>query len=316
MSDRKRSTKLFGLGAAALSLTLLASACGGGGGEGVSTGPEEDEGGGKDITIGLIPWEEDIAVTHLWKVILEEKGYNVTIENVDVAPVFEGTANGDIDMFMDTWLPNTHGEYWEQYGEDLEDLGAWNEGASLELTVPSYMEDINSIEDLQGEADTFGGEIIGIESGSGLVQTTEEEAMPTYDLEGDYKLVKSSTPAMLEELNTAMEDEEPIVVTLWRPHIVYAQQDLKDLEDPEGAMGEPESLHSVGRPGFGEDFPDLTKWLGNFELSGEQITNLETQIILEHEGEEAEGAKAWLSENQEFVEKTLGDDAEGLDFSS
>ncbi|GAA4899449.1 glycine betaine ABC transporter substrate-binding protein [Streptomonospora salina] len=316
MSERKRSTKLFGLGAAALSLTLMASACGGGGGEDVSTGPEEDEGASKDITIGLIPWEEDIAVTNLWKVILEEKGYNVTIENVDVAPVFEGTANGDIDMFLDTWLPSTHGDYWDEYGEDLEDLGAWNEGASLELTVPSYMEDVNSIEDLQGNADTFGGEIIGIESGSGLVQTTEEEAMPTYELEENYELVKSSTPAMLEELETAIADEEPIVVTLWRPHIVYAQQDLKDLEDPEGAMGEPESLHSVGRPGFGDDFPDLTKWMGNFELSQEQIGDLEQTVIADHEGEEAEGARVWLSENQDFVEQALGEDAEGVDFSS
>ncbi|NYI97298.1 glycine betaine/proline transport system substrate-binding protein [Streptomonospora nanhaiensis] len=313
MSDRKR--RLIGVGAAAASMVLLASACGGGG-EGVSTGPEEGEGGGQDITIGLIPWEEGIAVTHLWKVILEEKGYNVTIENVDVAPVFEGTANGDIDLFLDTWLPNTHGDYWDQYGDSLEDLGAWNEGASLELTVPSYMEDINSIEDLKGEGDTFNGEIIGIESGSGLVQTTEEEAMPAYGLDGEYELVKSSTPAMLEALNTAIEDEEPIVVTLWRPHIVYAQQDLKDLEDPEGAMGEPESLHSVGREGFGEDFPEVAEWLGDFKLDDEQINSLETSIILDHEGAEDEGARAWLADNPEFVEETLGADAEGLDFSS
>ncbi|QBI56444.1 glycine betaine ABC transporter substrate-binding protein [Streptomonospora litoralis] len=317
MSDRKRSSKLIGVGAAAASLVLMVSACGGGSEGGVSTGPTEEEGGGgKTITIGLIPWEEDIAVTHLWKAVLEEKGYTVKLQNVDVAPVFEGTANGDIDMFMDTWLPNTHGEYWEQYGDKLEDLGAWNEEASLELTVPSYMEDINSIEDLKGNADTFNGEIIGIESGSGLVQTTEEDAIPTYGLGDDYKLVKSSTPAMLEELNTAIEEEEPIVVTLWRPHIVYSQQDLKDLEDPEGAMGEPESMHTVGRPGFSEDFPKVSDWMGDFKLSSEQIQSLETQVILEHEGEETEGAKAWLAENPDYLNEVMGSDAEGLDFSS
>ncbi|MUL41428.1 glycine betaine ABC transporter substrate-binding protein [Streptomonospora sp. PA3] len=295
----------------------MLSACGGGAEGGVSTGPEGgDEAANKEITIGLIPWEEDIAVTHLWKAVLEEKGYDVTIKNVDVAPVFEGTANGDIDLFLDTWLPGTHGDYWDEYGDKLEDLGAWNEGASLELTVPSYMEDINSIEDLKGNADQFNGEIIGIESGSGLVQTTEEEAIPAYGLGEEYKLVKSSTPAMLEELRTAIKDEKPIVVTLWRPHIIYAQEDLKDLEDPKGAMGEPESLHSVGRPGFSEDFPKVADWLGNFKLDGEQIGDLEQVVIAEHEGEETEGAKAWLAENPEVLETAMGEDAKGLDFSS
>lgn len=316
MSERKRSSKLVGVGAAAVSLVLMASACGGGGG-GVSTGPEGgDEAANKEITIGLIPWEEDIAVTNLWKVILEEKGYTVNVENVDVAPVFEGTANGDIDLYLDTWLPATHKDYWEEYGDKLEDLGTWNENASLSLTVPSYMEDINSIEDLKGESGTFDGEIIGIESGSGLVQTTEDSAMPEYGLDSEYELVKSSTPAMLEELNTAIADEEPIVVTLWRPHVIYGQQDLKDLEDPKNAMGDPDSIHSIGREGFSEDFPDLAKWLKEFSLSDSQISSLETSVLVDHEGEEAKGAKAWLADNPEYLQKVMGDDAEGLEFSS
>ncbi|MDT0304286.1 glycine betaine ABC transporter substrate-binding protein [Streptomonospora wellingtoniae] len=317
MSETTRFTKLIGVGAAAASLALVASACGGGGEGGVSTGPSEGEGGGGDktITIGLIPWEEDIAVTHLWKAVLEEKGYTVELKNVDVAPVFQGTADGDIDLFMDTWLPNTHGDYMDKYGDKVEDLGAWNENAKLTLTVPSYMEDVNSIEDLKGNADQFNGEIIGIESGSGLVQTTEEEAMPTYGLEDEYKLVKSSTPAMLEELRTATEEEEPIVVTLWRPHLIYAEQDLKDLEDPEGAMGEAETMNVIARKGFSEDHPDVSKWLSDFQLSDEQIGTLEETVIAEHEGEETEGAKAWLADNPDYLKEIMGDDAKDLDFS-
>jgi len=315
VSEAKRSSKLIGVGAAAVSMVLMASACGNGGG--VSTGPEEGEGAdSKNISIGIIPWEDDIAVTHLWKVILEEKGYNVTLENADVAPVFEGTSNGDIDLYMDVWLPNTHGEYWEQYGDKLEDLGAWNEGASLELTVPSYMEDVNSIEDLKGEAGTFDGEIIGIESGAGLTQTTKSSVIPEYGLESDYKLVESSTPAMLEALGNAIKEKEPIVVTLWHPHIVYAQQDLKDLEDPKGAMGKPESLHSVGRSGFSEDFPDVAKWLGDFKLTSDQIVELEEQVILKHEDDKDAGAEAWLAENPDFLKKAMGKEAKGLDFGS
>ncbi|WP_317451867.1 hypothetical protein [Microbacterium sp. NIBRBAC000506063] len=31
--------------------------------------------------------------------------------------------------------------------------------------------------------------------------------------------------------------------------------DLKDLEDPQGAMGDPESLHFLGKQGFAAEFP-------------------------------------------------------------
>ncbi|MFW5415614.1 glycine betaine ABC transporter substrate-binding protein [Nocardiopsis sp. CNT-189] len=312
MRNAIRSRRFLTAGAVAASVTLLAGACGGGGG-GVATGPEEGDGGGKEISIAMIPWDEDIAITNLWKVILEEKGYTVTVEEVDVAPTFEGVANGDIDMFMDVWLPTTHGKYWDQYGDKLEKLGVWNENASLELTVPEYVEDVDSIEDLKGKEEMFGERIVGIEAGSGLVQQTENEAIPTYGLEG-YELVKSSTPAMLEELETAIKDEEPVLVTLWRPHIAYSKYELKDLEDPEGAMGEAETMNIIGRDGFSEEFPEVTEWMKNFKLDDGQIQELETATRIDHEDDPEAGARAWLKENPEFLEASMGEDAEGLKF--
>ncbi|PSK96251.1 glycine betaine/proline transport system substrate-binding protein [Murinocardiopsis flavida] len=309
----KRSRRLLGIGAAAASLVLFAGACAGEGG-GVDTGPEEGEGAGKTISIGLIPWEEDITVTNLWKVILEEKGYTVDIKNVDVGPMYEGTAQGDIDLFLDTWLPTTHKSYWDQYGDQLEDLGAWNENASLQITVPEYVEDVNSIEDLKGKGDEFDGKIIGIESGSGLVKTTKESMLPDYGLKDEYELVESSTPAMLTELESAIKDEKPIVVTLWRPHPSYAKFDLKDLEDPKESMGGAEKIHMVGREGFSEDFGELNGWLKKFKVDDDTLADMEKVVLEDHKDKEEEGARAWLKDNPEFVQEVLGKDAEGLKF--
>ncbi|MFF8764705.1 glycine betaine ABC transporter substrate-binding protein [Nocardiopsis dassonvillei] len=311
MYSRKRMTALS---AAGMSAALLLTACGGGGGESL-TGPEE--GGGEDakeINIALIAWEEGIAVTHMWQAILEEKGYDVTITDVDVAPMYQGAANGDVDLFLDTWLPVTHADYWEDYGDQLEDLGAWYDNAKLTITVPSYMEDVNSISDLTDHADELGGRIVGIDPGAGLTRVTQEEAMPGYGLEEDFELVTSSTAAMLAELDSAITEEEPIVVTLWRPHPAYAQYDLKDLEDPEGLMGDAETIHAVGRDGFGEEYPELTGWLENFQLSDDELATLEVQTLQEHQDDPEAGARAWLAENPEFLERTLGGDAEGLEF--
>ncbi|GAB3482908.1 glycine betaine ABC transporter substrate-binding protein [Nocardiopsis coralliicola] len=310
-TSRSRRSCWLPVSALASSAVLLAG-CGGGGG--VATGPEGGEGGGQEISIGLIPWEEDIAVTNLWKVILEEKGYTVNVEEVDVAPMYQGAVNGDIDLFLDTWLPETHAGYWEEYGDQLEDLGSWNDNASLQLTVPSYVDEVDSIADLKGSADLFDGRIVGIESGSGIVQKVQDSAMPTYGLEDDYELVTSSTPAMLQELESAVAEEEPIVVTLWRPHIEYSKYDLKDLEDPEGAMGEAESIHMVGREGFGEDFSELNAWLQEFELDDEQLQELESVVLIDNEDDHEAGARAWLADNPGFLETTMGEDAEGLEF--
>ncbi|GAB3482913.1 glycine betaine ABC transporter substrate-binding protein [Nocardiopsis coralliicola] len=310
MASLPRSPRWLPLGALASSAVLLASCSGGGG---VATGPEGGE-GGKEISIGMIPWEDDIVVTNLWKVILEEKGYTVTIEEVDVAPTFEAVANGDLDLYLDVWLPTTHEDYWDQYGDQLEDLGAWNDTASLELTVPSYVDEVDSIADLKGSADLFDGRIVGIEAGSGIVQQVEGEAMPAYGLEDDYELVTSSTPAMLQELETAIADEEPILVTMWHPHIEYSKYDLKDLEDPEGAMGDAESLHAAGRAGFTEDYPEVAEWLGSMELGNEEIEDLESVVLVDHEDDHEAGARAWLADNPEFLETAMGEDADGLEF--
>ena len=62
-------------------------------------------------------------MTNLAKVILEEQGYRVTLKNADIAPIFTSVASGKADVFMDAWLPVTHADYMEQYGDRLETLG-------------------------------------------------------------------------------------------------------------------------------------------------------------------------------------------------
>jgi glycine betaine/proline transport system substrate-binding protein len=263
-----------------------------------------DVGDGREITIGWIPWEEDIAITNLWHVILEENGFEVTQQQADVAPVFDGVATGEMDLFMDAWLPNTHADYWEQYSEDVEDLGAWLAEAPLTWVVPSYVDEIDSIADLQGKADMFGGTIVGIEPGSGLARISEEEVIPAYGLEGEFEQVTSSTAGMLAELEAAIAAEEPIVVTLWEPHPAYGRFDLKNLEDPENALGDPDEIRTIARTGFSEDFPEVAQALQNMEFDAGTLAELEV-IVLEEADDELTGAREWLEANLDYVRPWL-----------
>ncbi len=247
------------------------------------------------IEIGWIPWDEDIAVTYLWKALLEEQGYDVELTQLDVAPVFAGVAAGDLDVFLDVWLPNTHADYWEEYGPAVENLGVWHDDATLEIAVPEYV-DIDSMEDLPGNEDLFDGRIVGIEPGAGLMRRTLEDVVPTYGLD-DYEVLEGSTPAMLAELERAINNEEPIIVTLWTPHWAYGAFPIKNLEDPLGALAGEEELVAIGRPGFSEDFPEVTEWLGNFWLEAQPLDDLTAMVVQEYgAGEEEAAIEEWLSD--------------------
>ena len=116
-----------------LSLAMLLAGCGATQNSEGTEG-ENNEAGDKTVNIGYVTWAENIAVTHLWKEILESKGYEVNIQQLQVSPLFVGLSKGDLDLFMDSWLPITHEAYWTKYKEDLEEYGTWYEGASWGLS--------------------------------------------------------------------------------------------------------------------------------------------------------------------------------------
>src|SRR5690625_5534396 len=169
----KRIRRLLAVAFAMSLATGVLAACG-------SDDDSADSGdsGGDDksqtMTIAYIPWDEDIAISYLFRSVLEEEGYeDVELKQLDAAPIFVALSKGDADFFFDTWLPQTHKDYWEEYGDQLDDIGVWYDQATLNIAVPEYM-DIDSIPELDQVADEVDGQIIGIESGAGLSRTTKE----------------------------------------------------------------------------------------------------------------------------------------------
>lgn len=256
-----------------------------------------------DLTIGVFNgWPEGEAVSYLWEAILEEQGYDVELEYADAGPVFAGVAGGDYDVTLDGWLPMTHADYMTEFGDDLVDLGSWNDDAVLTLAVNEDAP-ITSIAELADNADAFGNRIVGIEPGAGLTGATQDSVIPTYGLES-MEFITSSTPAMLAELSGAIDAGENIVVTLWRPHWAYDEFAIRDLEDPEGTLGAAEGIHSIARTGFEEDFPQLTAWLQAFEMDSELLFSLENAMFNSDasQSDYPEVVATWISENQEYVD--------------
>lgn len=278
-----------------LSGLLLAGAlagCSSNGGAGAS-------GGGGSVKLAYVAWDSEIASTYVVKEVLETKlGADVEMLQVDAGPMFAGVADGSADAMVAAWLPSTHASYIEKYGDKIEDLGANLKGTKTGLTVPAYM-DINSIEDLKQEttAETLDRKIIGIEPGAGIMMTTAK-ALETYGL-GDYTLVESSSAAMAQELQKAYDSKQPIVVTGWTPHWMFAKMDLKYLEDPQNVYGGEEQIHTMVRQGLKEDQPDIYQFLDRFEWTPDDMAEV---MVAVQEGQDPEqAAKAWVEAHLDQV---------------
>src|SRR5215217_7673086 len=174
--------------------------------------------GGKQLTLGYIDWDENVAVSTLTKVLLAEKlGYEVELQRSDEAvlkQVYKGVAGGEVE-------------------DDVEHLEPWFDGKTEQgIAVPYYM-DVRSLSKL----DHAGTDMInGIEPGSAVMPQIEDKVIPGYHLH--MKLVESSTSAMLSELDIAYTRREPIVFFGWSPHWMNTRYDIRYLKDPRDLQGD------------------------------------------------------------------------------
>ncbi|GAA0433896.1 hypothetical protein GCM10008983_08090 [Lentibacillus halophilus] len=296
-------------------LTMVLSACGGsdesaGNGSGDKENNNSGDNGDKlklgqeTITIPYVSWPSAIASSNVIKVALEEKGYDVNLKQVNSGAMYTGIADKSADSSVCIWLPNTDKEYWKKYKEDIEMLGPNVEGTPLGLVVPKYMEDVNSIKDLAKNTNSVGDEteftITGIEPGSGQMEVTKQQVMKDYGLD-KWTLQPSSSAAMATSLGEAVENEEPIVVTLWSPHWSFSKWDLKYLDDPQNSYGDSDDINTIARQGLEEDAPRAYEILDQFSMTKDQLASVMVKI---NEGmDPAKAAQEWTDKNKDVVNK-------------
>ncbi|ACY17947.1 glycine betaine ABC transporter substrate-binding protein [Haliangium ochraceum] len=267
--------------------------------ETAETAETEEAGEEKVANLVYVNWAEGIAYTHLAKVVLEDKmGYEVKLTAADVGPAYTSVAQGDQDAFMETWLPTLHKDYIEKFEGKLVDLGHVYEGTQSGLVVPAYVP-ITKISELKDHKDKFDGKITGIDAGAGIMNTTEE-VIASYDL--GFTLLPSSGPAMTSALKNAIDKEEWIVVTGWRPHWKFGRWDLKFLEQDEDKMVWKEgNIHITGRAGIKEDKPTLAAFLSSMMLTDEQLGDLMIKVN-ESDGKDVEDvARQWMADNEAVI---------------
>lgn len=232
-----------------------------------------------------------------------KKPVELTLSDIDVQ--YRNVAKGNLDLMMMSWQLVTHGDYIERYGADMVDLGSIYDETRLGWAVPTYIPEnvVASVADLKRHRDKFAGRIVGIDPGAGLMKRTRD-LMADEALDG-WTLEEGTGPLMAKKLVDASAKGEWIVAMLWNSHWVFAEVELRYLDDPDDVFGPAESVHAMARKGFEDDYPAVAAFIRRFSLEMEQ---LETLMADAREHGHKEAIYQFLEQNQDLVRYWINGD--------
>lgn len=251
----------------------------------------------KTIKMGTMSWEDLTPITGITKKVLEDAGYTVEVTSFSEWGIaYAALAKGDTQIMVSQTDYVAH-DYWDKNKNRLEKISPVSHGLFQAIAVPKYVT-INSMEQLNENADKFGGKIIGIEPGSGLMRDTAN-AVKEYDLK--LQLVEGSTAAMTAALKAATDRNEWIAVTLWEPSWMAQKFDIKWLADPKGIFPPPQSYYWIGQKGFSEANPQAREILASIYVPLADNNAINSQV---NDGKSMDQAVAdWIAGHGDLIKR-------------
>jgi glycine betaine/proline transport system substrate-binding protein len=228
----------------------------------------------KTITMGTLTWEDLTPITGITKKVLEDSGYTVkVIEFSEWGIAYAALTKGDIQVLA-SQTDYAANDYWNKNKNRLEKLSPVSYGLYQAIAVPKYV-DIDSIEQLNDNAEKFGNKIIGIEPGSGLMNDASK-AVKDYGIK--LQLLEGSTAAMTAALKSAVDRKEWVAVTVWEPSWMAQKFDLKFLKDPKGVFPPPQGYYWIGNKNFSKENPRARELMASVYVPIADITAINGEV--------------------------------------
>lgn len=251
----------------------------------------------KTITMGTMSWEDLTPITGITKKVLEDAGYSVKVVSFSEWGIaYAALSKGDIQI-MASQTDYAAQDYWNKNKRRLEKISPVSHGLYQAIAVPKYVT-IDSIDQLNDNAEKFGGKIIGIEPGSGLMRDAAS-AVKDYDLK--LPLVEGSTAAMTAALKSAIDRKEWIAVTIWEPSWMMYKYDLKFLKDSKGVFPPAQGYYWVGQKGFSADHPHAREVIASVYVPLADITAINAAV---NDGKTMDDAvKDWTGSHADLLKR-------------
>lgn len=196
----------------------------------------------KKVTIGVTDLSFHHVAGSLVTNILEDMGFEVNRIYSPHEENFKKLKEGEVDMLTSAWLPSSHGVYKSEVEETvpLIEMGLHYEPYAL-WGVPDYV----PVKDVAEVSDLLKPEVIqkmkstiqGINPGAGITRFSIQ-MMNKYGLnEAGYKFLTGTEEDCFGTFEQAVENQEWIVVPLWKPQFLHYRYNIRELKDPLGLLG-------------------------------------------------------------------------------
>lgn len=215
-------------------------------------------------------------------------------------PLFQKMRTGDVDIYMEAWLPNAQELYEKALADgQIVDLGQNFDNARQGWYVPRYLvegagapaPDLRTVADLANYHTLFAapqqpalGRLL---DGSPGWFSTKINCMKlkTYRLDDKYQqVILGSSATLFGELRRAYENREPVLVYLFEPTWPIAAFDLVQLEEPDyseecwqagkGCAFPPSEVKILANHQLPEKAPEVVALLEQFAMSTPEISEL------------------------------------------
>jgi glycine betaine/proline transport system substrate-binding protein len=320
-----RSHHLRRAGAIAAATAVLATGCSSNGSpaSSESSGEAESAPAGVELTAGQFSWTAAAVETEILAAVVEdhpELGVSsIETVNVDPAAGWVGLGRGDIDLLTEVNLPNQQ-KFADETAENTELVGQTYGDAAQGWFVPRYLvepggaaEGLKSVDQLDEFAEEVGGALY--DGDPGWI-TTDQNAQRIEGFGLDIEHKPSSEAASIAQLKRAYDRQEPILIFAYRPHWLFEQYDLVQLEEPNPYEEDcftaekkdcaipAQNVWTAAHQDVAERAPAFHEALGKFQIPLEEIEAILKQS--EDTGAEpAELARQWVDEHQDEVDSWL-----------
>ena len=260
----------------------------------------------KKIHFANVTWTGVTVKTELAKDIFTSLGYETRSSNLSVPIVYQALSTGDADIFLGNWMPSmeTIANKFFKQGSVIKYVANMS-GAKYTLAAPAYVVDggLKDFADIAKFADKLDHKIFGLEAGNDGNQIIKAMIdADQYGL-GDFKIIATSEPIMLTEVQNYVRDKKWVVFLGWSPHYMNQIIDMKYLTGSTAeTFGDNDGTATVFtnvRKGFAEDYPNAALLLKNLVFPISMMNEI-SQLL--HDDNSLNHEKAgikWLKEHPE-----------------
>ena len=261
------------------------------------------------VRFGVPTWPGVTVKSEIAAQLLQTMGYETTQTNASPSFALNSLKTDDLDIYLGGWMPTEKHMIDPLVEEGAAEVLATNiSDAIMGIAVPQYVWDagVRTEADLAEHAAKFDRKIYGIEAGSGFNDSIQQAIDNDRHGLGDWKLVPSSTSAMLSQVGRSIDRDEWIVFLGWEPHWMNATYDIKYLE----SVGEPKiadtrsDVLTVANPKLVANHPEVAQFFRQYQVH----KDAQSKWVLEYsynERPQSEVAAEWIGNNLDTVGKWL-----------